>query len=166
MTARKLVALATGIGLISVLAVASPANAAPGGLPSTTTVVNKVAHKNYINKSQVLGECRTVTAGQTCSFANATSSTRTVQVALGVSKGFVTGSLNISSATTVSVTVSCTSGVMKAGQRYRAWPIGTRYDYRIKRAWNSVLFPNKPAEYSKVLHAFNPGKNRYACGVV
>ncbi|HEU5223831.1 MAG TPA: hypothetical protein VFU07_09160 [Candidatus Lumbricidophila sp.] len=114
-------------------------------------VVNQTTTPNYINYSNRLTYCMAVTAGQTCQISQTFSVTRTIGVDLGYSREGVAAELSISSAATASVSVTCTSPVLGAGQRFEAYPIGTRYSYQIKK-WGTM----QPVTYSGWLTAFNP----------
>lgn len=122
------------------------------------TVVNKTKYTNYTNYSQTLGSCKAASQNVTCTISKSTSSTRTVQVGMSLKRGDVTGSLGISSGTTVGVSVSCTSPKMNVGQVFKAWPLGSKYKYRIRR--ESLL----PTEYTGWLYTFNPYTNGFTCG--
>ena len=61
------------------------------------------------------------------------SATRTVQLALGASRDNISAQLSLSSATTQSVTVGCTSPAMTAGTVWTAWPRGNLWQHRINK---------------------------------
>lgn len=122
-------------------------------------VVDVSRYDNITKYDQVLGECRASTPGVTCTIQRSSSSTRTIGIDLGVSRSFVAAKLGISSSSTTTVSVSCTSPPLSAGQVFRAHPVGTSIWYRVQRAsWIGT-------QTSWWLNAFDPGSNRFACGV-
>jgi len=123
----------------------------------------KTVSSNYTNRAQQLGSCKAARAGTTCTISVTKAATRTVGLALGASRATVTAGLNISKSSTVSMSVSCSSPTLRAGQTYRAWPRGKRYSYQVwKTASNTagVVTVSK----SGTLYAFDPGQNAITCG--
>lgn len=118
---------------------------------------------SYVNKSQILGSCKMLSPG-TCTVSVTASSTRTISLSLGATRGTVAANLGISSATTVSNGTACGSTLLKAGQTWKAYPMGGRYSYQIEKRWHSgsIVYST---ERSGTLYAFNPASNRIACGL-
>jgi hypothetical protein len=127
------------------------------------TVQNKVKTTNYTNKSQVLGDCMVVRAGSTCAIMKQSSASRSVGVALGASRSFVSSSLSISSGTSESVGIQCTSPPLPKNARFRAWPRGDRFTYKIKKE-RVVSGAVATSSTSGTLTTFNPKKNTLTCG--
>jgi hypothetical protein len=76
----------------------------------------------------------------------------------------VSSGLNISSAASVSTSVSCSAGTMKRGQVLKAYPKGTRYSYKIFRLQGNTAGQVTYAT-SGLLYAFNPKANQIACSL-
>jgi hypothetical protein len=84
---------------------------------TTQTVVNKTTlSTRYTDKSRQISRCTVYTTGGTCSISKGKSATRTIQTSLGITRNAVASSLSISAASTVSLTASCNSPVLKSGQ--------------------------------------------------
>ena len=169
---KKLGGIALVLGLLLATAGATSASAeeavddgpekAAGPVVTYREVINKTSQSNYIRYGEAnrLTHCVVVTSGQTCTISRTFDVTRSIGVSLGMTRAAVAASLSISSASSVSVGVSCTSPTMKVGQKYEAYPVGTRYTYKIKR-WGT----NQPATTSGTLSAFNPNRG-IACRVI
>ena len=102
------------------------------------------------------------------------SSTCTFGLSLGASKGFVAGSLNISTASTVGVSTDC-SGKTPREDDPNAYSRGSMHQYKIKRVVTAVYSPYRSTPTARVASPtagttisgylyFNPYKN--AIGVV
>lgn len=131
-------------------------------------VVNKgINNRNYINKKQIIGHCITVTAGGYCTISSSLSATRTVSLAFSATRCNVTSQLGISNAVSQTVSVSCTSPRLAKGQRWVAYPVGVRWQYKIHE-WVHETGPNG-VDYnvgtSGWLNAFNPSRTSIACGL-
>ncbi len=139
-----------------------------GGPPPPSysyALLHKVKHVDYVRKSQVLSRCKAVTAGSICTIVRTEASQRTWGLALGATKGYVSGTLNFSTSNTVTVGVNCTSPRLKKNQVYYAWPLGSYYGYKIRRterygAYNKVV----GVTTSGTEHSFNPYSSGVACG--
>lgn len=124
---------------------------AVGPIVDVYQVVNKTSTTGYVNYAQKLTYCQSGTAGVSCTISSTYSATRTIGVSLGWTRAGVAAGLSISSASSVSVSVACTSPPLAAGQKFVAYPIGTRYSYRIYH-YGTYITPT----YSGYLTAFNP----------
>jgi hypothetical protein len=154
-------AVAGAAVLIGILG-ATPAQAAPPPYVIQYHVINKVTlSTNYVNYSNQLAQCASV--GGTCTISISTNATRTIGLSLGMSRDGVAAGLSISSATTVGTTVACTSPTLSSGQVFRAYPVGTRYSYKVQK--NTITGPTQKIEVSGTLYAFNPRANSVWCGV-
>lgn len=122
--------------------------------------VNKSKTANSINFAQLLASCSVGTSGATCTISKGKTATRTISLSLGASRGVIASQLGISADTSVSVSTSCTSPVMSAGQVWKAYPVGDRWSYRIHKrttVYNNQGFVQSTTnEYSAYLSAFNP----------
>lgn len=132
------------------------------------TVINKkTINSSYTNKSQLLGSCQN--PGGTCTINKSVSATRTIQLSLGASRTHVSGGLGISSAGSISYSISCQSRTLKQGETYRAYPLGTRYSYQIRaEQWiveRGVKQQKISTKTSGTLYAFNPHVNSVSCVV-
>jgi hypothetical protein len=145
-----------------------PAAAAQGGPPPphyTYSLIQRVKHINHVRKSQILARCAATTSGSSCSIITTKASQRTWGLALGASKGYISGVFNYSNSTTETVGINCTSPKMKKGQVYYAWPLGSYYDYKVRRTelygpYNDVI----AVKTSGIEHSFNPYSSGVACG--
>ena len=181
-TRRQLRIIGTAaVASVMAIAVAAPVGADVQGESATTTVSDSDSSSDdpvvmgpevsravvnlsristsYVNYAETIGTCHVISAGVTCQISQSSTSTRTVQLALGASRGFVTGKIGISSATSVSVQISCTSPPMQPGQVFRARPYGERYRYKIWR------YQYGSSTTSGWLYTFNPYQNAFSCGV-
>lgn len=136
-----------------------------GGTTQRKKVVNKkTVSSNYINKGEQLASCTALTSGVTCSITKARQATRTIQTTFGITRDAVASSLSISSADSVTVSIQCSSPVMKKGQTFKAWPSGKRFSYQIKQ--ETLTMPSMQVISSKTSttqYAFNP--TGVACGL-
>jgi hypothetical protein len=147
MIIRKLAAgfLAMTFALVGGTAVAQPASAAGP--------VVRVLSKNYnVNFNQELATC-SATPGFTCTISRSASATRTIDLALGVSRSVVSAGLNISSATTRTVTVTCSATMTETRSRLVAYPAGWQIFYKI----------TSNGRTSGTLMAFDPDGISTAC---
>ena len=138
----------------------TPRIAGCGACAPKYAIVSKSSRSNYVDKTQVLGSCRALSNGTSCSISQLNASTNTVQTSFTVSKGWVTGQLGYSYSATTSISVTCNSPKMKKGQRFVAYPTGTRYSYKIKRT--DIVGATTT---SATLYSFKTTKNAIACGV-
>lgn len=159
MLMRKSIRLAigglTGFALVAGIAVPASADSAV-----QTWVINKSKASSVINYSQTMATCRVGSNGSTCTISRGKSATRTITATLGMSRAGVASSLGISSASAVTVSTSCTSPKMRAGQTWSAYPVGDRWSYRIHKRTSRFSNQGRPLsetnEYSGYLSAFNP----------
>ncbi|MGI5470004.1 hypothetical protein [Streptomyces sp. CA-132043] len=95
-------------------------------------LISKTSKKNYTNTKNEIARCTAQTKGMTCMINKTASATRTIDAGFGMSHDGVAASLNISKAKTQSVSVTCSAKVGK-GHSLVAYPIGTRYKYKIEK---------------------------------
>lgn len=146
--------------------VSSVGQAVPAfGTITQRKVVNNSKTTNYVDKSRQIARCTIATAGLSCSINRTAAATRTVNVGLGMSRDAISAQLGFSSAETVSVGVTCSSGAMKKGQSLVAYSVGSRHKYKVNKivARSGVVLSN---ETSGWLYAFNPYTAGISCQVV
>ncbi|MGW1793640.1 hypothetical protein ACWCO0_23125 [Streptomyces tubercidicus] len=125
--------------------------------------VIKKSHKgNYTNRKNEIARCTAQTKGMTCMINKTAAATRTIDAGFGLDRGGVAASLNISDAKTQSVSVICSSPVKK-GHSLVAYPIGTRYTYKIEKHITTPI--DYKAGTSGWKHAFNPAPAKVSCKV-
>lgn len=73
--------------------------------------------------------CLAITGGGTCTISQTDTKSSEVSVEAGISYAWVTGKVSYKWTTSTAVRVSCASPVMEAGQRFWAYPTGTRYTF-------------------------------------
>lgn len=128
-----------------------------------TSVVNKsIVNGYWTNMGQVIGSCKVGTSGSKCTISSGKSATRTVDLAFGISRGAVTGSLGIKNGSTVSVSTSCSSPPLAAGRVYRAYPIGQKWQYKVKKITHLGVGLTQ-TQTSGLLTAFNPSSTHIYC---
>ena len=92
------------------IVVAAPAFAANYSSPYYyTNLVNKTSTSNYVNRSNRLALCNVATSGTTCTISSGKTATRTIDLSFNATRAGVAGTLGISSSTTQTISVSCTS---------------------------------------------------------
>jgi hypothetical protein len=101
--------------------------------------------------------------GESASISAGRSATRTIQVGGGYTRAGVAGSLSISSATTVTVTVGCTSVIPVGRERLDAFPVGTQIFYEITQKWHDTTTGAVTNFTTGTLMAFNPTPNEIYC---
>ncbi|MGW7077278.1 hypothetical protein [Streptomyces sp. NPDC054866] len=162
----------------TLMTTAGHANAAPAGAGASSNakvdistraavgkyskLINKSKQTNYTNQKDEIARCTAQTKGMTCMINKTASATRTIDAGFGLSRGAVAGSLNISQAKTQSVAVTCSSPVKK-GHSLVAYPIGTRYKYKIEKHITTPL--DYKAGTSGWKRAFNPAPAKVSCKV-
>ncbi|TFV86150.1 hypothetical protein [Blastococcus sp. CT_GayMR16] len=150
MNIRKLAAgfIAMASVLVGGVVVAPPASAA--------TVVRVLSSNSNINFNNPLATC-SAPAGFTCTISKSYAATRTINVAFGVSRSFVSAQLGISSATTRSVTVSCSKVMPPNRSRLVAYPAGRQIFYTItsngQTSGTLMAFEPEPASVACFLYA-------------
>lgn len=132
------------------LAAAQSVGVAPASAASSYVTI--ISTRPATNFNQVLGECSSF-PGSTCTIAKTTSATRTVDLALGMTRSWVTGKLSISSASTVSTTVSCSRTMSTKYSRLVGYPMGKQIFYTITANGRT----------SGTLMAFDPAPNSMDC---
>ena len=167
MSFRRKIASFAAIVLLSALPIgaAQSAQAIPGGAVTVYKVVSKsLLSSNYTNYSNELARCNAATSGVTCSISQSVSATRTIGLDLGASRGVIATGLSISSASSTSISVTCNSPAMSAGQSFRAYPVGSRYSYKIQKR---AVAPGSDTllATSGTLYAFDPRTSGVTCGV-
>lgn len=132
------------------LAAAQSVGAAPAS--AADSYVTIISTRPATNFNQVLGTCSGF-PGSTCTIALTTSATRTVDLALGMTRSWVTGKLNISSSSTVLTTVSCSKTMTTRYSRLKGYPMGKQIFYTITANGRT----------SGTLMAFEPAPNAMDC---
>ena len=136
------------------------------GVVTQLKVVEKSrVSRNYINTRQEIGSCRALSAGVGCAINHTASATRSINLALGISRSVVAGSLGISASDTRSVGVTCNAPELKRSQRLVAYPAGDRYRYKVNKmtARSGVILSNTTSGW---LYAFDPHPAGMACRIV
>lgn len=135
------------------------------GTVTQRKVVDQTSTSKYVDRSREIARCSVATAGLSCSINKTSSATRTIDLALGISRASVASTLGISESNTVSVSVTCSSGALKKGQSLVANSMGTRYKYKVSKmvARSGVILSS---ETSGWLYAFNPSSSGISCRVV
>ncbi|WP_196943025.1 hypothetical protein [Streptomyces sclerotialus] len=126
-------------------------------------VISKTSKKNYTNTKNEIARCTAQTKGMTCMINKTASATRTIDAGFGLSRDGVAASLNISKAKTQSVSVTCSAKVSK-GHSLVAYPIGTRYKYKIEKHITTPL--DYKAGTSGWKYAFDPAPAKVSCKVI
>jgi len=139
---------------------ATAAHAATTTPAATVKTVSSVIEKStvsnrYIDRSKSISSCSIGAAGGSCVISRGRTASRSIQLSLGVTREMVAASFGFSSGYTVSTSVTCTSPVLKAGQIWRAYAVGTRHKYKAKKV-TMVGYLAAKTETSGWLYAFNP----------
>lgn len=129
------------------------------------TVVDLVKTNNWTNKARQLGVCKVHAGagGGRCTISTSYSVDTTISASLGASPSEIAASIGFSLSATVSGTISWTSKAANVGKTYKAWAVGTRATYRIKK-WTGyktlgMSTPNwKVDSTSGTLSSFSPVK--------
>jgi hypothetical protein len=163
---RKLLVLAGSAALVGATLVggATAANAAMPVVPTVSDSVINKSKQSYFTASAIIGGCIISSNGGTCSVSRGLSASRTIEVSLNVSRGFVSGQLGISSNSTVTTTTTCSSPALKAGQRWWAHPVGNRWSYQVRKT-TTLAGRVSNTNTSGVLHAFDPFSSVISCGL-
>lgn len=127
-----------------------------------STVVNKVKYINRAGK-QILGRCLIGTRGGTCTISKGKTATRTIEIGGGVTRGMVAGSLGISTATSTTVEVGCTSPALDPGDYWTARPFGTKYVYDVRKSKYFLGVKVDSAIVEENLRAFSPYRSQIYC---
>jgi hypothetical protein len=124
-------------------------------------VVNHTKTSNVVG-TQIIGDCTVARNGGTCTITSGKTATRTIQLAFNVTRSAVASSLQISSSTSATISVACTSPPMNAGESWRAKPKGTKHFYKVReQTWaEDVVIASRT---SAQLTAFNPSATSIYC---
>ncbi len=130
---------------------------------STTYKVVNITRAYNQYGTQELARCDG-SSGTICSIGKAKSAVRTIQTSFGLTRGTVAAGLSITAASSATVTVSCTHTITSK-QVYIAYPIGTKYTYRIQKVVSTFngISTSKNTTYSSYLTAFSPGGASIHC---
>ncbi len=123
--------------------------------PPTYKVINVSTYGNWIDFSRRVALCYPG-AGGTCSITRESSVSTTVETSLSASKGVIAAQLGFSLSQSSSTSVTCNSPVMKAGQRYEAYAVGTEKFYQIQKWQGDGLGHVKLLGTSGTLEAWQP----------
>lgn len=129
---------------------------------SATAVVNKSRVSTSYTSPTSFASCKIGTKGGTCNISSGKSATRTVDVSLGISRSGVTSSLGISDSQSVSIGVACSSPPLAAGATWRAYAVGNRYQYKVRKV-TTIGFAIVSDVTSGWLYAFDPNPARIYC---
>lgn len=133
---RTLVAM-IAVGMVSAIAsvLGTVVTAAPASAITTYKVTEISRSGGMVNMNNMLAQC-SGTPGFVCVIERSISATREISLSLGVSRGTVAGALNISSATTRTVAVSCKATITSNRPVLKAYPMGTQIFYKVTRNQN------------------------------
>jgi hypothetical protein len=158
--------LALSVGIGGSIAAATAAHADDTQhtqqLWEATTVTNKLRISTSARSAKPIGVCSIGRDGGTCTVSRGKSADRTINLSLGLTRGVAAAGLGISSAKSISTTVSCTSPGMKKGSLWRAWAVGDYWKYKAKKVTYADAVLVK-AQSSGYLYAFNPSPTRIHC---
>lgn len=128
------------------------------------TLIHVSKKTSYVNKSKALASCRA--QGKvpiTCTITKGKTATRSFGVALKIPIKTVAAELGISQQTSVTLTTGCSARI-KSGQTLYAYPVGTRYKYKVKKVTKgSIMQYYNGTTISSWQYTFNPYKNDIAC---
>jgi hypothetical protein len=96
------------------------------------SVVNKSVTRGVTNYGKVLATCGTPSRTVACEISETRSTTRSIGVSAGVSRGFVAGKLGISSARTVSMSISCERRTTNAHPYLKAYVVNDVWSYTVR----------------------------------
>ena len=157
---------ALAVGFAAVFALVAPLSASAaddplnqpnvGAYPTVLSVINISRANNVVNYGNRIIYCGVGTTGTSCTISNTYSASRTIATSLGITRSAVAGSLSISDSYSQSVGVTCSSPPMSVGQKFAAYPYGTRLYYQVKKATYGY-----PDQYSGNLTAFSPNGSIY-----
>lgn len=100
-----------------------------------------------------------------CGLTKGSSATRSIGLEFGATRSWAAGKLNLGSSATQSVSVTCSKQNVPAGKMLVAYPVGTRYKYKIERHMTSGAYDYVTGT-SGWLYAFDPGSARVTCDIV
>lgn len=107
------------------------------GAPSPITVEERVTdlvqQREAVGFEDPITYCVALTAGQACSISTSVTKSSSITVAAGFDIKAVKTQISRSWSESKSVSVSCTSGPLAAGQRYYAYPTGTKSTFMNQR---------------------------------
>lgn len=143
--------------LSAVLLVAGSTLVAPSASAWTTYDVKVISRAtNIVNMNDMIAQC-SGTPGTVCKINRSVSATRTISLSLGASRSVVAGELNISSAESRTVGVSCSATITSNRPVLRAYPLGTQIFYKITKNQNGKKTT------SGTLMAFVPNSSSTFC---
>ncbi|KHK96346.1 hypothetical protein LK09_15240 [Microbacterium mangrovi] len=133
---------------------------------STTYKVVNISRSYHVRGTQEIGRCGVGSNGTTCSITKTRGATRSIQSSFGLTRGAVAAGLSITSAASVQVSVGCSRKINR-NQVLVAYPIGTKYRYRIRKTVSTFtgIRTSKHTSYSRYLTAFSPGGASIYCVV-
>jgi hypothetical protein len=126
-------------------------------------VISRSSTGSYVG-SQKLASCGSRTSAMSCSLNKGSSATRTIGLSFGATRSWAAGQLNISSASTQNVSVTCSKRNVPKGKQLVAFPVGVRYKYKIQRHMTGGG-KDYVSGTSGWLYAFNPGPARVSCDI-
>lgn len=159
-----LLALPAVVGSVLTAGVSAPAQA--DSIPSVKyAVVSHSKVTDVTDYSHRLGVCVAKSKGISCSISKGRTATRSIGAGFGVSAKFVAGELNISSSRAVTVSVGCSSVVLKKGQKLEAFPVGSKHRYKIRKQTHYTGSPTVSNEYSGWKYTYNPYRTGITCRI-
>ena len=142
-----------------------PTDGSPYPPPILTrlTIVNKGSIGGQIG-AKVFASCVIRTSGGICKITKGKAVSREVELTFGMTWAAATAQLGMGGSRTITTTVSCQSPALAAGSTWKAWPIGRKYFYNIRRETIQAGHVLR-TETSPRLTAFSPSASHIACGL-
>ena len=163
MKKRRLLLIAPISALFLAMFSASISPATAGIHIITYKMIDHSKKTDVTDFSHRLGVCKAESNGTKCNISKGKTSTRSIDTSFGLSKGWVAGKLNISSSSSVTVTVGCSTVTLKKGQKLEAFPVGSKHKYKIRKRSDN----NKRITYdtSGWRYTYNPYVTGIACRI-
>ena len=157
------VALATAALSAAVQLVPTDGTPYPPPILTRLTLVNKTSVGDQIGP-KLFASCVIRSDGGICIISRGKTVSREVQLTFGMTWAAAAGQLGMGGSRSIATTVSCESPALPAGSRWKAWPIGRKYFYNIRRDTIQAGHVLR-TELSPRLTAFNPSASHIACGL-
>lgn len=119
--------------------------------------------KNYTNTKNEIARCKVTSPTLGCSISQGATATRRIDAGFGLSRGAVAANLNIGQDKSKSVSVSCSALKLKKGKSLVAYPMGTRYKYKIEKHITTPIDYKDSTSGWK--YAFNPSSSKVSCKI-
>lgn len=111
--------------------------AAPAAAWTTYEVTEISRSSGIVNMNDMIASC-SGTPGTVCRIQRSVTAERRIDLTLGVSRGVVAAELNISKASSRTVSVSCSATITSNRPELRAYPLGTQIFYKVTRNQNGT----------------------------